>query len=281
MVGHERARGRAPVHRLEGGGLDLHEAAVVEEAAHLRDGPRAGDEGVAHLGVGDQVEVPLAEAQLRVAQPAVLVRRRPQGLREQHDLVHGHAQLAAAGAGHGPGGPHDVPQVEVEGRRHPLLAQAVDARPELDAPAAVVEVEEGHLPLPAARRQPAGHAHRASPACPGLERLVGGPHRGDLLPPLVAVRERVDAPRPKRLGLRPALRDQRREPALGPGGVVVRAQCSAGDRAILTIWYSSAPRGAGMVTFSPFLLPSRALPTGLSLERRPFLGSASADPTIE
>ena len=66
VVGHERPRGRAAVDRLQGRGLDLHEAAVVEEAAHA---PRSALERVtkaaADVGVGHQVEVAAAEAQSR------------------------------------------------------------------------------------------------------------------------------------------------------------------------------------------------------------------------
>ena len=120
-----------------------------------------------------------------------------------------------------------------------LLAEPVDRRPELDAPAAVLEVEEGHLALAAARRQPAGHAHRLGAGLAGARapRPRRGPRRSRAGPESAAGRGRPRAARSaSRLGA--ALRDQPREPALGPGAA------SGSDQPwspawILTIWYSS------------------------------------------
>ncbi len=179
VVGHERPRGGAAVDRLQGRGLDLHEAAVVEEAPHRRDRARAGDEAGAGVGIGHQLEVALAEPGLGVLQTGVLVRRGPQRLGQQRRRVDRHAQLAAPGARDRPAHPEDVPEVEVEERRHRLLAEAVDARPDLDAAAAVVEVEEGDLALPAPGGQPAGHVHHrvAGPARPRDARARPAPRR--------------------------------------------------------------------------------------------------------
>ena len=49
---------------------------------------------------------------------------------------------------------------------------------------------------------------------------------------------------------------------------------------ISTIVYAKSPAGTFTTTFSPFLRPSRARPTGDSLEIRPAAGFASAEPTI-
>ncbi len=216
-MGHEGPGRGAAVDRLERGGLDLDEAPLVQEAAHAGDGARAGDEGVPDVRIGHQVQVAPPEAGLRVAQPGVLVGRRPQRLGQEGRLLDDHAQLAAAGAGDRPRDPQDVAQVEVQQRRHGLLAEAVDGRPQLDAPAAVVQVEEGRLALAAARGQAAGDADRLGAGLARLEGLVGRPHGRDLAPPLEAVREGLHPARPQCLGLGATLRDQRRETALGRG----------------------------------------------------------------
>jgi hypothetical protein len=49
---------------------------------------------------------------------------------------------------------------------------------------------------------------------------------------------------------------------------------------MLTIVYVKSPAGTLTTIFSPFFLPRRARPTGLSLLIRPSVGLASVDPTI-
>ncbi len=64
---------------------------------------------------------------------------------------------------------------------------------QLHLPRAVDEVDEGRLPLPAARGDAAGHAGAHVGLRAGLEILVGRLDVRDPLDALVDVRERLDA----------------------------------------------------------------------------------------
>ena len=136
-------------------------------------------------------------------QPVVLLRRRAQRLRQQRPVVDAERELAAAGRERGAVDADQVAEVEAQQPLHRLGAEHVGARLQLDAPAAVDEVEERHLPLPAAGRQPAGDAVAHLGLLPGLQALVRRAHRGDRLDARVGVRERVDPVRAQALELLP------------------------------------------------------------------------------
>ncbi len=76
-------RGRAARDRLQDGGLDLDELALLEEPADRRDDPRAQEEPLARLAVDDQVQVALAVHLLGVGKPVPLLGQRPQRLGEE------------------------------------------------------------------------------------------------------------------------------------------------------------------------------------------------------
>ena len=73
-MGRERAGERTAVARLEDRRLHLDEPPLVERAADRRHDLRARDERLARLLVHQQVEVPLAVAELDVRQPVERVR---------------------------------------------------------------------------------------------------------------------------------------------------------------------------------------------------------------
>ena len=100
----------------------------------------------------------MAKARLDVLQAVELVGRRAQALGQQLEALHAQRQLAAPRAEGDAVDADDVAEVEVEQARHRLLAEHVDAGLQLDAPRAVVEVEEGHLALAAAGVQAPGDA---------------------------------------------------------------------------------------------------------------------------
>ncbi len=83
VVRDERLGQGAAVERLQHRRLDLDEAARVEEAADGGDDPRALEEHLARVVVGDQVEVALAVARLDVGEAVVLLGQRAQRLAEQ------------------------------------------------------------------------------------------------------------------------------------------------------------------------------------------------------
>ena len=101
----------------------------------------------------------MAEARLDVGQPVVLLGRRAQRLGQQLVALELERELAAAGAEDRAVGADQVAEVEREQALERLLPEHVDARVQLQAAAAVDEVEEGRLALAAARGEPAGHAH--------------------------------------------------------------------------------------------------------------------------
>ncbi len=97
VVGDEGAGGGAAGRGLEDGRLDLQEAALVQEAADGGDDAAAQAEEVSHLGVGDEVEVALAVADLDVLQAVPLLGRRAEGLGENGVAVGLDRGLAGAG----------------------------------------------------------------------------------------------------------------------------------------------------------------------------------------
>ena len=94
----ERPRRGAAGQRLHHRRLDLDEVARREEGADALDDARAHDEHLAHLRIGDQIEVALPVARLDVGQSVPLLRQRTQGFPEQADLLHLDGQLVGLGA---------------------------------------------------------------------------------------------------------------------------------------------------------------------------------------
>jgi hypothetical protein len=113
VVGGERPRRRPANDRLQHRRLHLQEASVVEELADGADdgGPLA--EYLPHLGVGDEIDVALAVAQLHVLQAVPLLRQRAHRLGQHLE-----------GFGH---------QGQLTGLRHEGRARGADEVPALDA----------------------------------------------------------------------------------------------------------------------------------------------------
>ena len=87
VVGRERARAGAARERLQRRCFDLDEVALGEPFADREHDLVAGDEQLARLLVGDQVELAVAVARAGVAEAVVLVRRRAQRLGQQRALL--------------------------------------------------------------------------------------------------------------------------------------------------------------------------------------------------
>ncbi len=224
VVGGERARQRAAVERLQHRGLDLDEAAVVKPAANLADRLCTEREELPGGLVGDQVQLAAPVASLDVLQPVELVGRRPQALGQQPPAGHLQGELAAAGRESIPLDPDDVAEVEVDEQLEGLGAEHVLAGVQLDLAAAVAQVQEGGLAVPAAGDQPAGDAMVRLGLQPRRQALVRGPDLADLLPLGELVRERIDPLRPQPLQLLPPLGEKPplvcrlRRPRLTHGG---------------------------------------------------------------
>jgi hypothetical protein len=199
---------RSAVQRLQDRRLDLDETRAVEIGADRAHYPRAGDEHPPRLLVGDQVELAVAEACLDIVEAVELVGRWAQALGQQLEALHAQRQLAALGAEGEAVDADDVPEVELEQARHPLLAEDVDTGLQLDAPRAVVEVQEGHLALAAAGVQAPGHAIARVGVLAGGQVGVRGVHRAHRRDPRIRRRERIDAVGAKALELRSARREE-------------------------------------------------------------------------
>ena len=144
VLGHERLGHGARRHGDQHGRVHFEEAALVEEAAHRRDDLAPGAHDVVHVAVRDQVQVALAVALLHVAEAVELLGGRAQRLGEHAQRLDGQGDLARLGARERPGGSDEVAEVQVV-EQCIALAQRVLAEEELEAPAAVVDVDEGCL----------------------------------------------------------------------------------------------------------------------------------------
>ena len=121
----------------------------------------------------------------------VLLGRRPQRLGQQHERLDPQRQLAAARDERDPVDPDQIAEVEVQQSRHPVVAEVVDPRLQLDPPGAVDQVQERHLALAAPCREAAGDAVGHSGLVAGLQVAVGLADRRDRLDASELVRKRV------------------------------------------------------------------------------------------
>jgi hypothetical protein len=173
-VGRERARRRAAVDRLQHRRLDLDEAVAVQ---HVADG--AHDRGAvghhpAAVGVHDEVDVALADAQLGVGQAVVLVRQRAQRLAREQPLRRQDAELPAAAADDLAGDADVVAEVDVGlPVGEPLLADAVQAHHDLQRGVGLLQRREAELAADAAEHHPSGDADDL--AAGRVDREVGVP----------------------------------------------------------------------------------------------------------
>ena len=215
----ERTRRGTPVQGLEHGRFDLDEPLGIEKAPHGGDHVGARHEQLPSLLVGQQVQLALAEAGLDIGQPVMFLGRRPQRLGQQRERVDAQRQLAPPRAQGGPVDADQVAQIEPEQSLHRLGPQDVDPRLELDPARAVDQIEERHLPLAAARRQPPRHPMQSRRLLARGERRVGRAHARDRLDVVELVRKRLDPVCPQRLELAPAGGEQLR----GARGFVAHA----------------------------------------------------------
>ncbi len=244
MVGGERPGRRAAVERLEHRRLDLDEPRVVEEPPHRGDDPRAGDEQLAGLVAGDQVELAVAEAGLDVGQAVVLLRRRPQRLGQQRPA--GDPQASARrGASRTPvpSTPIRSPRSRSSSARHPLGPELVDPGLELD-PARSGRRGRGTPSCPGRGARPGGPrpgGRRRSPR-PAASPSWARPHRGDRLDAVELLRERLDRRPPAALRASAGGRRRRRR-APRPSSPTYFDSTS-----ILVIFSLRSPRGVANVT---------------------------------
>ena len=175
VVRRERPGERAPVERLQHRCLDLDEPLGVEEPADRGDHARAGDEQLARLLVGDQVELALAKARLDVGQAVVLLGRRPQRLGQQREVEHPSASAR-------PGARRTRSRRPRSGRPDPAPGAAPSPR------------RRARRRAPGAGSARSGPRDRGTPSSPGRAAPRAGPRRGGGRPS----HPRAPAPRAQR-----------------------------------------------------------------------------------
>ncbi len=200
--------GRGPAgHRLHHRRLHLHEAAVAQKLADQADDLHPFAEGVAHLGVDDQIQVALAVAGLHVGEAVELLGQGPQRLGDHLQAGGLHAQLAGLGLEQAALDADDVAHVPFLEQPVGLLAEQVATGVHLDAVLRVLQVEEGGLAEAAHGHHPAGDAEAAARFVVRLggERSAEGQDLADGLGGLEGVAEQADAGLGQGIGLFTAL----------------------------------------------------------------------------
>ncbi len=159
VVRHERLGRGAPRDRLHHRGLHFEEAPRVEERAQGRDEAALHDEGLADLGIDDQVDIASAVTSFHVLQAVPLFGQGTEGLGEELELLHRHRQLGGARAEQLAGDPDEVAHVEIhEGRVRG--AEHVGAGVDLDLAGLVPQHREAALAVVAHRHHPPGQRDR-------------------------------------------------------------------------------------------------------------------------
>ena len=288
VVGDEGTGRRADLQRAQHGGIDLEVAVIVHEFADGLDDLRALDEGIAHFGVDDHVEVALAVAGVHVLEAVELLRQGMQAFGEQRDLLRVDADLAHLRAENDALDAHDVAQVKVLELFVGFLADVVAADVDLDLPIAIEHMGETGLAHHTARHHAAGDGDGLAvqrlevfqnfPGAMGL--VVAGEAIGVAALGLQSAQlfqadavlfgyflakflghgeippRSVDGPGARNLRVRT------------PGkGSAARMLCGARQRRVISSTFSlSAPPGVCASTTSPTCAPISALPMGDSPE---------------
>ncbi len=144
VVRDERPCGGAPGDELHHRSLDLDELARGEVFTDLLQDHGALAEDGRHLRIGDQVEIALAVADLRVGEPVPLFGKRPQRLGEHAKRACTNRELAGARAKQLPFDRDDVADVGVA-VRFEAVPEIVALDVDLQATPAVLQIEERGL----------------------------------------------------------------------------------------------------------------------------------------
>ena len=145
VVGSKGPGGRPAVCRLQHRRLHFGEAAFFQQFAEDVDDGNALPEVRYRIGIGHQVQVPLAVAQFHVLKPVELLRHGVEALAKQREFLGPDGYLAGAGFLKRPGHRDEIAQVQ-QLRQLPLrFVQGILAEGDLHLPAAVADVGEHHL----------------------------------------------------------------------------------------------------------------------------------------
>ncbi len=168
MVRAKGPRRRAAEHGVHHRRLHLDEVTLVEEPAQMVHDLRALAEHLEDLGVGHQIQVALAIADLRVLQAVPLLGQRASRLGEDVHALCDHAVFTSLCLGQQARGSFDPDEVAALGelpQAKVLLAHHIQLDPDLDFARAVANLGEGRLAETADRDDATGDRDAAVFAC--------------------------------------------------------------------------------------------------------------------
>ncbi len=139
--------------------LDLAKAPLFEVRADAADNFDAAQSAAEHVGIVDEVQIAVAQAEFHVLHAAPLVRVRLERFAEVRDLAHEDGRLAHAGLAEAPFDADEVAEVQVPGDAPALLIDLLLADHELHFAGPVPDIEEDCLALAAPKDDAPGRLH--------------------------------------------------------------------------------------------------------------------------
>ena len=165
MVRLEGARVRADLQRQQNGRLHFHIAVPVEIGTDLAHDRRAAAEGLAHVRIHDEIDVPETVLHVHVLQSVVFFGQRQQGLGEHFETGGVNGPFPRLRLEDGARDANDVADVELFFIRHVhVFADVLTGDVDLDIALGVADMRKGRLAHDAAGHQPPGD--RDFPALP-------------------------------------------------------------------------------------------------------------------
>ena len=240
VVGDERPRG-GPAESGWSTGVSTSMKPSPSRKRRMAGSPGARDEHLAHLRVGDQVQVALTVAGLDVRQPVVLLGQRPQRLGQQREVLDRGASARPAATERTPSTPIRSPRSNPSSRSIPSAPSSSTRAWSWIRPERSTRSRNAILPWPRrAARRPATRwrtsvsSPAARPACAARTAAIGST-------PVELVRERVDPGGAERLELAPTRRQQ-----LSPSRRLARSRGSPyfDSTSILVILRRRSPLGS-------------------------------------
>ena len=189
----QEGAGQGPARlRLQDRGLDLDEVLVGQQGSHRGDGLEPHVEDGAAVGVGQEVDLPLAVPGVGGGQPVPLVGQGTQGLGQQVEFGDVDGQLPPPARHHLTLGSDPVAQVEVGEHGGGALGQGPDLHQQLDRSGHVLQRGERQPAVSPDAGQPSGDPGHLAGACVGSEVVVALVETCGGGRPLEAVRIGID-----------------------------------------------------------------------------------------
>src|SRR5205807_4794602 len=138
---------------------DFYVTTSVEKPAHFLDDARARHKHLTRFFIGDQVEIPLAVAELNICKAMPFLRQRQQSFRKEEDLLDPDGQFIGLGPKQAPAHADRITQVQQMKQLKPFFADNIFLYVDLDAPSSTLQVRKARLTHKPGRYNSAGHSH--------------------------------------------------------------------------------------------------------------------------